>query len=344
MGNVRIERRARAGVILLDRPRALNALDTDMVRDIKAGLTDFLDQPAVSRVLLTSTSPKAFCAGGDIRRIQQLASAGELAEAMEFFLTEYPVNLLVSRYPKPYVSLIDGICMGGGMGLSVHGRYRVVTERASFAMPETLIGFFPDIGGTYFLPRLPDHIGTCLGLTGLRISAGDAVRAGLATHFVNSAALPDLTDELCRSPRLVEEILDSFAEEPPAGPFDENRDAIDRCFSRPDLAAIERALEAEGLPWCLKALESLRRTSPSSAEITLEMLGWGAERPLAACLDRELAFAEAFIQSPDFVEGVRAALVEKDQSPRWSPDNAGLIRQRLGERLYSDPLFEPVSS
>lgn len=343
MSNVQIHRRGRVGIIALDRPRALNALTFDMVNDIDAALSAFLHAPAVERVLLTSTSPKAFCAGGDIRRIQQHATAGEVREAMEFFLTEYPVNLSISRYPKPFISLIDGMCMGGGMGLSVHGRYRVVTERASFAMPETLIGFFPDIGGTYFLPRLPDRVGICLGLTGMRIPAGDAVRVGLATHFVLSEALPALTEELCSSPASVGDILDTFAHAPPVGLFEENRARIARCFGKLSVGEIVCALKKESTSWCDQALEALSRASPSSLDITFDLLNWGHGQSLPSCLDRELAFAEAFIQSPDFAEGVRAALIDKDQSPRWSPENADVIAKNLRLRRYSDPMFEGMS-
>lgn len=334
-----MERIGRAGIVTLDRPQALNALDTAMVRDAGAALAGFAADDTVERVLLISASPRAFCAGGDIRRVQQLAVAGDIAGAMAFFRTEYPVNLTISRYPKPFVSLIDGLCMGGGIGLSVHGRYRVVTERASLAMPETLIGFFPDVGGTHFLPRLPDHVGTCLGLTGMRIAAGDAVRVGMASHFVPSAAVAKLTDELCHTARPVAEALAAFAQEPPEGAVGRNRATIARCFGSSSISEIVRSLENEGGEWCLEALAALRRASPAALKITTELLAWGKGRPLAACLDHELRYAEAFIQSPDFVEGVRAALIEKDQSPRWNAGSAHIVAENLSRLRFVEPLL-----
>src|SRR5690348_14095528 len=190
------KRDGRIGRIRLNRPKALNALDLDMIRACTRILHTWADDPHVHAVVIEGTGEREFCAGGDIRALRDAQLSGDRAAADAFFTEEYALNLLIATYPKPYIALIDGICMGGGIGLSVHAPYRVATEHAAFAMPETAIGFFPDIGATFFLPRLPGQIGTCLGLTGARMQGADAVHAGLATHFTPRSKLPALSRAL----------------------------------------------------------------------------------------------------------------------------------------------------
>src|SRR5271168_140255 len=218
----------RVGRILLNRPRVLNTLTLDMVRTVTRSLIDFRDDPHVHAVVIEGAGDRAFCAGGDIRALRDGQLSGDRTQVEAFFREEYDLNLLISAYPKPYIALIDGICMGGGIGVSVHGPYRVATEHAMFAMPETAIGFFPDIGGTFFLPRLPGQLGVYLGLTGLRTTGADAVHAGFATHFVSRARLPALSAALAE---IGVAALARFAEPLPPYSLEEHLAAIDHCFS-----------------------------------------------------------------------------------------------------------------
>ncbi|MBD0740391.1 enoyl-CoA hydratase [Streptomyces sp. CBMA29] len=309
------------GVIELDRPGALNALDLTMVRLMTRALEGWRDDSAVRSVVVRSTSPKAFCSGGDIRAVRAAALAGDETAVRTYFTAEYGLDAMIARYPKPYTALIDGYAMGGGLGISVHGSARVVTERAALAMPETGIGFFPDIGASYFLPRLPGAVGWYLGLTGVRVSGAAAVACGLATHYVPAAELPALeaaltgddgTDPAGAPPA-------RYAGAPPSELTD-HLAAIERCFAAPDLGEVWARLvaEDEDRAWADDTLEALRRASPASLAITFDLLGRGARAELEECLADELALACGTAFTPDFAEGVRAALVDKDRKPTWS--------------------------
>ncbi|HEY5834596.1 enoyl-CoA hydratase/isomerase family protein [Streptomyces sp.] len=316
---------AGVGVIELDRPGALNALDLGMIRLITAALEEWRDDGAVRSVVVRSTSPKAFCSGGDIRAVREAALRGDDAAVLTYFSAEYALNALIARYPKPYTALIDGYAMGGGLGISVHGTARVVTERAALAMPETGIGFFPDVGASYFLPRLPGGIGLYLGLTGTRISAAAAVECGLATHYVPAAELPALEAALPGGGDPAR-VLDGFAAAAPPSELAGHREAIDRCFSgfsaglADGVGEVRARLGAEDddREWADETLALLGRVSPMSLAITFDLLRDGAGSGLEACLARELELARRTTRSLDFAEGVRAALVDKDRRPRWS--------------------------
>ncbi|MCM2424536.1 enoyl-CoA hydratase/isomerase family protein [Streptomyces sp. RKAG337] len=307
------------GVIALDRPEALNALDLTMVRAMTEALETWRDDDGVRSVVVRSTSPKAFCAGGDIRTIRAASLRGDHAAVREYFAAEYGLNALIAAFPKPYTALIDGFALGGGLGISVHGTARVVTERAALAMPETAIGFFPDIGASHFLPRLPGSVGRYLGLTGARIAGAAAVGCSLATHYVHSSELPALEEALTGGGEPAA-VLDRFAVTAPASEIGAHLDAIDRCFSAPELPEVFERLAAEGGDWAAETLAVLRRMSPTSLFVTFELLRRGAGSDLGACLDRELRLACRTARAHDFLEGVRAALVDKDRNPRWSPD------------------------
>lgn len=309
-------RDGRVGRIVLNRPQALNALDLAMIRGCAAALDEWRDDPHVHGVVIEGAGDRAFCAGGDIRALRQYELDGEHHKAETFFREEYELNLAIATYPKPYVALIDGICMGGGIGVSVHAPYRVATERAAFAMPETAIGFFPDIGATFFLPRLPGQVGTFLGLTGQRVQGGDAVHAGLATHFVQREALPALSRALAEDGPGA--LAAHVASVPPFS-LAAQRAAIDRCFGASSVADIVRRLEAMGDDWSSRTLEVLRTVSPSALCWTLEALRRGADMTLPQCQAAELALTRTTMRHPDFVEGVRAMVVDKDRQPRWSP-------------------------
>lgn len=310
-------RDGRVGRILLGRPQALNALDLSMIRGLTSALRAWQDEPEIHAVVVEGAGGRAFCAGGDIRAIRAAAIAGDTEAVEAFFAEEYALNRLIAEYPKPYIALIDGICMGGGIGVSVHGTARVATEAALFAMPETGIGFFPDIGASYVLPRLPGAIGYYLGLTGARLTGADAVHAGLATHFVPRATLPALSEALARDGVAV---LAGFAAPLPENGLAPHRPVIDRCFGAPSVGEILDRLAAEPDAWARGAEAALWTASPSSLLWSFALLRRGAHRTLPAALAAELALTRRVTRHPDFQEGVRAMVVDKDRTPRWTPD------------------------
>jgi enoyl-CoA hydratase/carnithine racemase len=315
-------REGRIGRITLNRPKALNALDLPMIFAIAAALGQWRDDPSVHAVVIDSASERAFCAGGDIRAVRTHALAGETDIVEKFFAEEYALNAAIAEYPKPYVALIDGICMGGGIGVSVHGRIRVATEHALFAMPETAIGMFPDIGATFFLPRLPGELGVYLGLTGARVAGADAVHAGLATHFVPRAALPALRAAL---PHEGVEAIAEVAQTLPPFSLAPHRAAIDRCFSAPTVPDILARLEAEGTDWARETLATLAGHSPTAMAVSLAAIRRGAGLDLRAALAAELRLTRVVTQHPDFAEGVRAMVVDKDRQPRWTPPRTAQV-------------------
>jgi enoyl-CoA hydratase len=316
----RVSGPAGTGVIELNRPEALNALDLTMIRLMTAALEEWRDDPAVASVVVRSTSPKAFCAGGDIRAVRAAALRGDEAAVTGYFSAEYALNALIARYPKPYTALIDGYAMGGGLGISVHGSARVVTERARLAMPETAIGFFPDIGASHFLPRLPGAVGRYLGLTGVRVTGAAAVACGLATHYVPAAELPSLEQALTDGTASPTATLERYASAAPLSELSAHLAAIERCFTAPDLGELwdRLAAEDEDRAWADSTLDMLRRASRASLAITFDLLARGARAGLEECLADELALARATAFTADFAEGVRAALVDKDRKPSWS--------------------------
>jgi enoyl-CoA hydratase len=309
-------RDGRAGRILLNRPQALNALDLDMIRVLTRVLTEWHDDPHVHVVVIEGAGDRAFCAGGDIRALRDAQLTGNRPAADAFFSEEYALNRMIAAYPKPYVALIDGICMGGGIGVSVHAPYRVATENAMFAMPETAIGFFPDIGATFFLPRLPGRIGTWLGLTGARVRGADAVHTGFGTQFTPRAQLPALSAALAQEGAAA---LAQFAAPLPAFSLAAQRAAIDACFAAATVPEIVHRLETNSSDWARQALEMLRTVSPSALCWTLTALQHGADLTLPQALDAEFALTHTAMRHPDFAEGVRAMVVDKDRKPRWQP-------------------------
>ncbi|HUN42490.1 MAG TPA: enoyl-CoA hydratase/isomerase family protein [Acetobacteraceae bacterium] len=309
-------RDGRAGRIVLNRPRALNALDLEMIRALTHALAGWQDDPHVHVVVIEAAGERAFCAGGDIIALRDAQLGGNRAVADAFFREEYALNLMIARYPKPYVALIDGICMGGGIGVSVHAPYRVATEHAMFAMPETGIGFFPDIGATYFLPRLPGRIGFYMGLSGARMQGADAVHAALATHFCPRAQLGALAQALAADGAGA---LAEFAVPLPAFSLAAARAALDRCFGAETVPDIVQRLTSERGDWARRTLEMLHRASPSALCFTLKALQRGADLTLPQALDAEFALTRTTMAYPDFAEGVRAMVVDKDRKPYWQP-------------------------
>lgn len=313
--DIRFERQGALGIAVLDRPAALNALTRGMVQALSLQLAAWKDDPDVAAVLVKSAGGRAFCAGGDIRAVTDLARAQGVEAAAPFFRDEYRMNWRISQFPKPYVALLDGVTMGGGVGISAHGRYRVMTEQTLVAMPETLIGFFPDVGGTWVLSRQP-AIGMYLGLTGARLQAGDSLEAGFGTHFLPRDRLAAL-EEMLVGGEPVDAALESLRREPPPDTLPGLRQAIGHAFGAPTLAEIERRLgESE---WGRERLAELAQRSPLSLAVTFAQLRRGAGMAdLAEALRLEYRMVHRFLGGHDFPEGVRALLVDKDKRPRWS--------------------------
>lgn len=322
--HIRFELKGTAAIIRLDRPRALNSLTLPMVRAMKAALARFAEEPAVASVVVAGEGRRGLCAGGDVRIIHDLGKARD-PEVTRFWREEFPLNAMIAHFPKPYVALMDGITMGGGVGISAHGSVRIVTERTRLAMPETGIGYFPDVGATWLLPRAPGETGTWLALTGSEVGPDDAVYAGLADHVVPSERLTDLLAALARlapgaSPEEAATVVRRFAGATGEGVLSANREAIDRIFRFEDAGAIVSALEAEDADFARETLALLGGRSPTSLKLTLRLLRLGRKSAsLEECLDREFSAAVRVLDGHDFYEGVRAALIDKDRAPKWSP-------------------------
>jgi enoyl-CoA hydratase len=321
---VLIDRAGSVGRIRLNRPKALNSLTLEMVRKISAALDDFVGDPHVAAVLVTGEGERGLCAGGDIRALYHSGRTGtDLAET--FWRDEYVLNARIKNYPKPYVAIMDGITMGGGVGISAHGSHRVVTERTRVAMPETGIGFFPDVGGTWLLARSPGEIGTYLGLTGEPVGAADAIYAGLADFLVPVATLPGLVEALETLPagvdgEYVRTIIEAFATSVGPPPIQEHRAEIDDAFAADEIATILASLARSDTEFARKTGATLRAKSPTSLKLTLRLLRLArTSTSLEQCLEREFAAGRKMLRGHDFCEGVRAAVIDKDRNPRWSP-------------------------
>lgn len=345
--DILFERQGAAGIITLNRPQALNAVSHDMVLAMREQLDAWADDPAITRVVIRANGGKAFSAGGDIRALYDLGETGHYDKALQFWRDEYPLNAVIKNYRKPYVALIDGIVMGGGVGISVHGSHRVAGDKFSFAMPEVSIGFFPDVGATWFLPRMPGEIGTFCALTGQRFGAADSLAAGIATHRIPSARFADLLDGLTGTVS-VDALLAAFAE--PAGggegdgPVFAQRGAIDWLFAGDSVEAILDALDREAAggdnaDWAASTAALMRTKSPLSLKLALAQVRRGGTFDFATCMRTEMRIVSRVIRGHDFYEGVRAVIVDKDNAPRWQPAQLALIGDSEVERHFA-PLDE----
>ncbi len=323
------------GRLTLDRPRALHALTTRMCRDMITALIAWRDDPAVVAVMLDHAGERGFCAGGDIRALSAAQDDGGAA-AREFFRVEYRLNTLLFDYPKPTLAVMDGVVMGGGVGIAAPCRFRLATERTTFAMPETAIGLFPDVGGGWWLPRLPGRSGLWLALTGARLTAADTLLLGLATDHVESARLPELKASVAADPAALETILTEFETAAGEPPFARVADDVERLFAGDDPLAIVDALEADGGEWALAQAAHLRRMSPQALAVTQRQLALGADAAtFAEEMAREYDLAGNVVARPDMAEGVRALLVDKDNAPRWSPGRLEEVTPELVEALFA---------
>ncbi|MFG2292780.1 enoyl-CoA hydratase/isomerase family protein [Streptomyces sp. NPDC048603] len=315
---VLIGREGRTGRIVLDRPAALNALTHPMVLRMTEALDAWEHDPEVTQVLVTGAGERGLCAGGDVRAFHRDALTGGTG-SVDFWRDEYRLNARIAHYPKPYVVLMDGIVMGGGVGVSAHGNVRIVTERSRVAMPETGIGFVPDVGGTWLLGRAPGELGTHMALTGAAVGAADALLCGLADHFVPAARLPELVAALSRG--AAAEVLPEYAGPAPAGELGAAREWIDPCYAADTVEEIVERLLAHGAPAAKEAAEAILAKSPTALKITLAALRRARSLgSLEEALEQEFTVSCAALRRlPDLVEGIRAQVIDKDRAPRWSP-------------------------
>jgi enoyl-CoA hydratase len=333
------------GVVTLNREKALNALTKEMVYSLLYQLHEWQHDPVISVVIIKSTSERAFCAGGDIRELVSTKQSGQLHEADNFYFHEYQLNYLISIYPKVYISFINGICMGGGMGISQHGKFRIITSETIMAMPETGIGFFPDVGAGTFLAKLPDNLGMYLGLTGAHISASDSLWLGLATHKVEHKDFWNIENQISElfkeqvGEQMIHSILDSFhtpSEEP--SQLELNQEKIETFFSAESLENLMSTLSSSKDPWALEVYEQLQKKSPLSLKVTFEYMKKAKRLSLRDIFKYEYRLSHHFLREPEFEEGVRALLIDKDHKPKWAYPS---LKDISDEKVKS--FFEPLA-
>src|SRR6516164_1396872 len=338
--------------LMINRPKALNALTLDNYRRFAPALDAWARDPSIDAVVVRGAGERAFCAGGDVRAVYEAGRGikGDPDLPIVFFREEYELIRRIHRFPQPYIAIIDGITMGGGAGISVNGAYRIATERTLFAMPETAIGLFPDVGATRFLNRCPGQVGRYLGLTGARLGAADALYCGFATHFVPHdrvaelvAALGGAVGKTGGERARIDAVLAGFAENPGSAPLQALRPAIDRCFAGDSVDAVLDALGAEAAAggadagWPAETRAGLLTKSPTSLKLTLRQLKIGRDYDLEAALTLEYRMTQHVMAGRDFYEGVRGALIDKDQAPRWQPATLAEVSDDM-----IDAYFAPI--
>ncbi len=344
---INTEIRNGTGIITLDRPAALNSLNLEMIRAMTAALLAWRDDARVGAVLVKGGSERAYCAGGDIRFFHQKGSAtatGGAALIEDFFTEEYALNHLVHTYPKPYVALMDGVVMGGGMGIAQAGpqaRVRIVTERTKMAMPETGIGFFPDVGGGWFLSRAPGQLGTYLGVTGEVIGAADALYAGLADLFVPGTELPALETAIIEGADArasAQEFAARFASavDPARSRLAQNRDAIDRHFSFDSVPAIVASLATDGSEFAVSTLAMMHKRSPLMMCVVLSQLRRAKHLEIADCLRMERTMVRRCFENGEVIEGVRALAIDKDHAPKWKPATLDEVTSEMVAHFFDN--------
>ena len=322
------------GLVTLNRPGALNALTQAMCETYERRLADWAGDEAVRAVLIKGAGERAFCAGGDVRAIWESGKAGGPLTAT-FFRAEYRMNRCLKVFPKPHIALLDGVTMGGGVGISIHGSHRIASERTLFAMPETGIGLFPDVGATHVLPRLAGGLGPYLGLTGARLKAADACYSGIATQFVPAERLAELEQALVGDPD-IDRVLAGFTADPGPAPLAEHRAVIDRCFTQETLEGVLEALAKEPGAWAAETLKLLEtRCSPTSLRVTFEALRRGAGLDFDAAMVMEYRLSQACMAGHDFYEGIRALIIDKDKAPAWKPASLAGVTDDIVEAHFA---------
>jgi enoyl-CoA hydratase/carnithine racemase len=344
------EVRNHVAIVTLNRPGALNSLSMGMVVGLRGVMRDCALDPNVRAVLLKGAGEKAFCAGGDIRALYD-SFRSSATPHRDFFIAEYPLDYVLHFYPKPYIALIDGITMGGGMGLAQGSRMRIAGERTRIAMPEVAIGFFPDVGGSYFLSRIPGEIGLYLALTGAQIRAADALYTGLADWYMSRAAVDRLEHELAglawsdRSEDWhgdVSRVIRSLAADAPgAAPLASVRPAIDEHFAAPSVTALLQSLDAEQRPeyqeWARQTSATIKTRSPTMLAVSVRQLRLGRSMSLADCLRMEISMTQRLGAEGDFIEGVRAVIIDKDNQPKWRPPTLAQVTDAAVDAFFADP-------
>ncbi|KQM85282.1 enoyl-CoA hydratase [Sphingomonas sp. Leaf23] len=323
------------GRIRLNRPKALHALDHAMCDAMLVALEQWRGDPAVYAILIDHAEGRGFCAGGDIRMIAE-SSATDGAAARAFFATEYRLNHRLFTYAKPTIAVMDGVTMGGGVGISQPCRFRIATENSRFAMPETAIGLFPDVGGGWYLSRLPGRIGQYLALTGARLDGSEMLALGLATHLLPADTLERVKQAIAADPLAAEAILSDHAMPACDAPILAQREVIDRLFASDDFEEVLAALEADGSDWAQAQLATLRGRSPLSCKVSLKLLLDGATMPTFEDeMRQEYAVVTRIVQRPDIVEGVRAVIVDKDHAPKWDPATPAAVSDHMIDRIFA---------
>lgn len=334
---VLFEVRGAAGLVTLNRPKALNALTHEMCLAMTVRLTHWARDDAVKTVVVQGAGEKAFCAGGDIRSLYESGKAGT-PYALNFYRDEYVLDAMIKHYPKPYVALISGIVMGGGVGVSVHGSHRVADETTMFAMPETGIGLFPDVGGSFFLPRCPGRTGMYMALTGARLKTPDCLYSGIATHFVPKTQREELVQRLA-SGMAPDAALDGLHESMPGTFLDTHRKSIDAIFALGSADAVLDALDADHTDWSRDTAKIVRSKSPTSTKLTYRQLREGAARDFDDCMRMEYRMVHRIVAGHDFYEGVRATIIDKDGTPKWQPATLAAVSE-----ADIDAYFAPVNN
>jgi enoyl-CoA hydratase/carnithine racemase len=346
-GPLLITARQGAGIITLNRPQALNALNMEMILELSEILKQWREDPLISCVVLQASGERAFCAGGDLRSVYEAYQLKKESKALSLiFKKEYRLNYEIHTFPKPYISFLKGYTMGGGLGLSVHGSHRIVCPGSQIAMPEVKIGYFPDVGASYFLNKCPGFTGMYLALTGLTIGPEDAIYAGLVTHYVNQENYPAVLKSLQEtSPQTcleVDDILKKFQEKISSPSLKKLQADIDRLFGRESLKEILRALEKEKTDFSRNCLQELSFKCPLSLMVTFELLKKMRGKSLKECLEYDFLLSQKFVQESDFFEGIRSIIIDKDQRASWQIKSLDEVSQISVEKYFDQHLCQKL--
>ncbi len=326
-----VENRGRAGVITLNRPRALNSLNVDMIQGMIDALETWREDDAVALVIVQGAGDRAFCAGGDVAQVYRLNQDGRQADSDHFFEQEYALNRMIHDYPKPYVALMDGIVLGGGLGVSAHGSHCIVTETSRIGMPETGIGLFPDVGISWILARAPQKLGMHMALTGVHVGATEAIEVGLADTFVESGRLEELVEKLCETGDTGH--IEAYSSASPA-PTDSDRQLMEQAYSGESVEEILAALQSIDAEWADKAVTAIERACPTSLKVAHEAQRRAAVTDLAGVLAQDTVLAKNMHRRHDFMEGIRAQLIDKDRNPAWNPPSLSTVSDEDVAKLF----------